>query len=75
MRSSSLSNLESSALRACMEHGGIDRGAVDVGNGVGPAEGTARGKQTAHHAEAGSSGIGAERGLGAQAADAATKAG
>ena len=37
-----LSNLESSALRACMEHDGIDRGAVDVGKGAGPAQGTAR---------------------------------
>src|SRR5262249_61505202 len=42
MRSSSLGNLESSALRACMEHGGSDRGAVDVSKGVGPTEGLAR---------------------------------
>jgi hypothetical protein len=42
MRSSSLSNIESSAVRAGMEHGGIDRGAVDVGRGAGPTEGPAR---------------------------------
>src|SRR5215472_6991544 len=36
MRSSSLSNLESSSLRACMEHDGIERGAVIVGKGAGP---------------------------------------
>ena len=42
MRSSSLSNIESSALRACMEHDGIQRGAVDVGKGAGSAQGTAR---------------------------------
>src|SRR5215510_12364917 len=70
VRSSSLSNLESSALRACMEHGGSDRGAVDVSQGAGPAQGTARCEQTAHNPETGSSGVGTERALCAQAAGA-----
>ena len=75
MRSSSLSNIESSALRACMEHGGIDRGAVDVGKGAGPTEGPARSKTKAHPAEAGGSGVGAERTLGTQIAGALAGAG
>src|SRR5215469_2395363 len=71
MRSSSLSNLESSALGACMEHGGMQRGAVDVGKGAGPAEGSARSYATAHNSEAGSGRAGAECALGTQAAGAA----
>src|SRR5262249_20229005 len=42
MSRSSLGKLDSSALRACMEHGGSDRGAVDVSKGAGPTEGLAR---------------------------------
>jgi hypothetical protein len=42
MRSSSLSNLENSAFARLIEHGGIDKGAVDVGKGAGPTEGPAR---------------------------------
>src|ERR1700756_883309 len=59
VRSSSLSNIESSAFRACMEHDGIDRGAVDVSKGTGPAQGPARSQKTAHHAKAGRGRVGA----------------
>src|ERR1700751_2683655 len=59
VRSSSLSNIESSAFRACMEHDGIDRGAVDVSKGTGPAQGPARSQKTADHAKAGRGRVGA----------------
>src|ERR1700756_896609 len=59
VRSSSLSNIESSAFRACMEHDGIDRGAVDVSKGTGPAQGPARSQKTAHHAKADRGRVGA----------------
>ena len=64
VRSSSLCNLESSAL---IGHGGNTRGTVDVSKRARPAEGPTRGQKTAHHPEAGSGGVGTERELGLSA--------
>src|SRR5262249_3444819 len=47
MRSSSWSNLESSAF---IRHGGTKRGTVAVGKGSGTAEGIARGEEATYHA-------------------------
>src|SRR5215831_17544892 len=67
MRSSSFRKVESSAL---IGHGGNTRGAVDVSQGAGPAQGPARSPQTTHHAAAGGGGVGGKRALGAETAGA-----
>ena len=72
VRSSSLCNLESSAL---IGHGGNTRGTVDVSKRARPTEGPTRGQKTAHHPEAGSGGVGTERALGANIAEAAAAGG
>ena len=72
VRSSSLCNLESSAL---IGHGGNTRGTVDVSKRARPAEGPTRGQKTAHHPEAGSRGVGTERALDANIAEAAAAGG
>jgi len=55
MRSSSFRKVESSALIA---RGGIERGAVDVGEGARPTEGLARSEEKTHHPETGSGELG-----------------
>jgi len=55
MRSSSFRKVESSALKA---RGGIERGAVDVGEGARPTEGLARSEEKTHHPETGSGELG-----------------
>src|SRR6516165_678669 len=71
MRSSSFRKVESSGL---IGHGGNTRGAVDVSQGSGSAQGPARSPQTAYPATAGGGGVGGERALGTETAGALASA-